>query len=216
MGIIRQGVLGGFRNKTGAVVGSYWRTLDVIKGMPRNTGKAPSLKQKNQQLQFALITSFLSWFGNLINVGFRSVSKVTTPMNVAVRYHLAEAVLGVAPNYAIDFSKVKFSVGKLDKPKDFGVESVAGAKLKFTWTNSYGNTPFRDGTDMGSFLVYNPAKKEFVTVENVIARSALSFTLQMPADFADDDVYAYMSFNSVIKEHLTSESVCKGPVPVIA
>jgi hypothetical protein len=28
MGIIRGGVLGGFRNKTGAVVGSYWRTLD--------------------------------------------------------------------------------------------------------------------------------------------------------------------------------------------
>ncbi|WP_233260714.1 DUF6266 family protein, partial [Pedobacter sp. HMWF019] len=96
------------------------------------------------------------------------------------------------------------------------VESVAGAKLKFTWTNSYGNTSFRDGTDMGSFLVYNPAKKEFVTVENVIARSALTFTLQMPADFADDEVYAYMSFNSLITEHLTSESVCKGPVPVIA
>ena len=188
----------------------------MIKGLPRNTGKAPTLKQKNQQLKFTLITGFLSWFGNLIQIGYRSVSKVTTPMNVAVRYHLAEAVLGVGPNYTIDFSKVKFSVGRLAKASDFSVESIAGAKLKFNWTNNYGNTPLRDGTDMGTFLVYNPVKKEFVSVENVIARSALTFTLQMPADFADDEVHTYMSFNSVITEHLASESVYKGLIPVIA
>ncbi len=50
----------------------------------------------------------------------------------------------------------------------------------------------------------------------MIVRSALTFTLQMPADFIDDEVYVYMSFNSVITKHLTSESVCRGPVPVIA
>lgn len=51
MGIIRGGILGGFRNKAGAVIGSYWRTLD-IKGLPCISGKAPTQKQLDQRAKF--------------------------------------------------------------------------------------------------------------------------------------------------------------------
>ena len=155
MGIIRQGILGGFVNKTGSVVGSYWRTLDVIRGLPRKTGKQPTQKQKDQQLRFALITGFLSWFSGLIHTGFSSVAKVTTPMNVAVRYHLLEAITGVFPNYSIDYAKVKFSVGRLRKVSDLNIDALAGAKLKFTWTHNYRNDKHGNGSDLASFMVYN-------------------------------------------------------------
>jgi hypothetical protein len=52
MGIIRQGILGGFRKKTGSVVGAYWRKLDVIRGLPRKSSKPPTIAQLNQQLKF--------------------------------------------------------------------------------------------------------------------------------------------------------------------
>jgi hypothetical protein len=41
MGIIKGGILGGFTNKTGAVIGAYWRTLHTMRGLPRKGGKQP-------------------------------------------------------------------------------------------------------------------------------------------------------------------------------
>ncbi|RZK61166.1 MAG: hypothetical protein EOO95_16865, partial [Pedobacter sp.] len=68
MGLIKQGILGGFRKKTGTVVGAYWRKLDVIRALPRNSGKGATQLQINQQLKFGLVTSFLSNISGLIDV----------------------------------------------------------------------------------------------------------------------------------------------------
>ena len=54
MGIIKGGILGGFSNKTGAVIGAYWRTLNVMRGLPRKSSKAATQLQLDQQAKFTL------------------------------------------------------------------------------------------------------------------------------------------------------------------
>ncbi|MGF1925184.1 MAG: DUF6266 family protein, partial [Bacteroidia bacterium] len=115
MGTIKLGILGGFRKKTGTVVGSYWRKLDVIKALPRSSGKAPTQLQIEQQQKFALVTGFLGEFSELIDTGYKADGSFT-PMNMAVAYHLKEAVTGNSPFYAIDLTKFKYSQGRIKLP----------------------------------------------------------------------------------------------------
>jgi hypothetical protein len=216
MGIIRGGVLGGFRNKTGAVVGSYWRTLDVIKGLPRISGKAPTQAQLDQRAKFRLVTSYFAWIGDLIAVGYKALSNIDTPMNVAVSFHLKEAIIGVAPNFGLDYTKVMFSQGKLELPYNKTATSGVVAEVNFSWsTEVKEKSVFKLGTDMVSILIYNPTRFEFVTLHNVIARSSGSYIMSLPAEFSGDAVHCYIAFNSTSRKNFASESRHLGLVTVL-
>jgi hypothetical protein len=216
MGIIRQGILGGFRNKTGAVVGSYWRTLDVIKGMPRISGKAPTQLQLDQRAKFKLVTSYFAWIGDLIAVGYKSLSSIDTPMNVAVSHHLKEAITGVSPNFSLDFTKVMFSQGRLALPYNTGATSTDAAELDFTWsTEITKDNIYKQGSDMLSILVYNPMMFEFTTLHNVAPRSAGTYKMSLPVEFSGEGVHCYLAFNSVNRKDFASKSKYVGLVTVL-
>ncbi|RZK76263.1 MAG: hypothetical protein EOO85_11800 [Pedobacter sp.] len=216
MGIIRQGILGGFRNKAGAVIGSYWRTLDVIRGLPRISGKAPTLAQIDQRAKFKLVTSYFSWLGDLIAVGYKSLSKIDTPMNVAVSYHLKEAIIGVSPNFSLDYTQVMFSQGRLKLPFSKGATSSSVAEIDFTWsTEVIANNLYKRETDMLSILVFNPTLFEFVTLHNVVPRSTGSYTMSVPAEFSGDAVHCYLAFNSVDRKDFSSESKYVGLITIL-
>lgn len=214
MGLIKQGILGGFRKKTGTVVGAYWRRLDVIRALPRNSGKAPTQAQINQQLKFGLITGFLSNFSVLIDEGFRVANSISTPMNLAVSYHLKEAITGIEPNFELELSKVKFSLGKLEMPMDITVLAGAGATLDFTWPHNEANDKFIDATDLLNVMVYNPLKQKFVKFKTFSERSAMAYTALLPSNFVGDEVHVYVGFSSSKKKMLHANSVYLGTVVV--
>lgn len=216
MGIIKQGVLGGFANKTGAVVGAYHRGQDTIRALPRKTNKAPTQVQKDQRFKFALVTGVISRIDSLVDVGYALPgSKITTAVNEAVKYHLTNAVTGVSPNFMFDYTKLRFSTGNLEMAQSVLVDSIAATKVKFSWDHVEQDSKKIDGTDMVSVLIYNPAKDRFVYMRNAIARSAKTLTMSIPADFSLDEVHCYIAFNSVIKKNLVSKSLYIGLLPLI-
>jgi len=215
MGLIKLGILGGFRKKTGTVVGAYWRRLDTIRAMPRSSGKAPTQLQINQQIKFALVTSFLSNISPLIDVGFKVAGSILTPMNLAVAYHLKEAITGTEPNFELDLSKVKFSDGRLDLPLEMTVVAVAGAVMEISWPYTETDDKFIDGTDMLSLLAYNATKQKFVRASLVAARSATTYSFQLPANFTGDQVHIYGAFSSVRKKLLNSNSTYLGVITAV-
>ncbi len=215
MGIIRGGILGGFRNKAGSVIGSYWRTLDIIKGLPRISGKAPTQKQSDQRIKFALVTGFCSWFKGLINVGYKSLSEKDTPMNIAVSFHLKEAVIGTSPNFTLNYAKVAFSQGKLRLPWSMAVLSATAAELDFSWVNFGSDDENQDDTDVISIMIFHPGLYEFVTVKNVVARSANAYTMSVPAEFSGDQVHVYAAFSSTKTPELVSNTKYLGLTTVL-
>ncbi|TDQ10036.1 DUF6266 family protein [Pedobacter metabolipauper] len=215
MGIIRGGILGGFRNKTGSVIGSSWRTLDVIKGLPKLSGKAPTQSQLEQQAKFGLVTGFLSWISNLVAVGYRSLSGVETEMNVAVAYHLKNAVTGVYPNYELNYGKLMYSRGKLDWPLEYSVATAPNASLAFTWKHEGEDYEFMSATDLVTVLVYNPEKDRFVRLVNAATRSEQELNLQLPVAFAGDTVHCYLSFKSTVRKDLVSSTIYMGQMVVL-
>ncbi|RYF26684.1 MAG: hypothetical protein EOO42_00930 [Flavobacteriales bacterium] len=215
MGLIKQGILGGFRKKTGTVVGAYWRRLDVIRALPRNSGKAPTQKQINQQIKFGLVTAFLSNISGLIDVGFKSANETATPMNMAVSYHLKEAIMGVEPDFGIDLTKLAFSMGKLELPLETTVVPAAGSILNLAWPHTEADDKLIDGTDVINVLAYNASKEKFIKVAASAPRSAMAYSFQLPANFVGDEVQVYFSFSSTIKQLLQSKTVHLGAVTII-
>jgi len=215
MGIITKGVLGGFRKKTGSVVGAYHRGQDTIRSMPRKTNKPATQVQKDQRFKFGLVTGALSRISSLIDTGYAAAgANITTAMNQAVGYHLKNAVSGASPNFSFDYTKLRFSKGKLEMAQSVLADSIAGNKVKFSWDHVEQDDKLIDGTDMASFLIYNPLKDKFVAIRNAVARSAKSFSISIPADFSTDDVHVYISFSSVKNKNLVSNSLYIGLLPL--
>lgn len=215
MGIIKNGILGGFRKKVGNISGAFWRDLNVIKTLPKASGKPATQKQIDQRNKFGLVTGFLSSMSDLIDTGYMKGSS-TSPMNEAVAYHLQHAITGVAPNFTLDYTKLKFSSGKLSIPATFSVDVTASGKIDFNWSADGADHKYKDATDVINVLVYNPTKNQFVSLMGAASRSALKVVLQMPLDFVGDSVYCYFSFSSTKKKNLNSKSVYVLFIPVAA
>jgi hypothetical protein len=212
MGIIRNGILGGFRKKVGAITGAFWKDLNVIKALPKISNKPPTQAQTSHRTKFGLVTAFLSELSELIDEGYSS-SGSKSGMNEAVAYHMKNAVLGVSPNFTIDYTKVRFSTGKLAIPSTFSVDTVTAGKVDFNWSLEADNK-YRDATDMINVLAYNPTKQQSVSLTAAAPRSAKTFSLQMPLDFVGDEVHCFFSFTSVKKKKFHSKSVYVLLIPI--
>jgi len=53
MGVIKQGIMGGFSGKVGGIVGSSWKGIAVIKAMPLSVSQPNTTKQINAKEKFA-------------------------------------------------------------------------------------------------------------------------------------------------------------------
>ncbi|MES2828141.1 MAG: DUF6266 family protein [Bacteroidota bacterium] len=215
MGIIKSGILGGFRNKTGDVVGSKWRTLDIIKGLPRINGKPASKKQALHRSKFKLVTEFCSWMSELVDVGYKNLSNTDTPMNVAVAYHLKDAVINDDENFRLDYSKIAFSQGRLLLPRAMSAIVTNPSEILISWSNYGSEGKYQDDTDIISVMVYNQALHEFVTVKSRVVRSAETLVLSLPAEFSGEVVHVYAAFNSTITTNLVSMTEYLGEVAVV-
>jgi hypothetical protein len=73
---------------------------------PTPTQKVPSEKQLNQRALLAMVSRWLTPIKALIWIGYQIFKGDKRPMNIAVAFHLKEAVTGnSAADYAIDFAK---------------------------------------------------------------------------------------------------------------
>lgn len=60
MGVIKRGILGGFSNKVGNIVGSTWKGRAVVKSLPLSVANPRTTPQTNQRNKFAGVSLFAS------------------------------------------------------------------------------------------------------------------------------------------------------------
>lgn len=70
MGVIKQGIMGGFSGKVGGIVGSSWKGIAVIKAMPLSVSQPNTTKQINAKNKFA----------NTVNVATEILVDVIKPL----------------------------------------------------------------------------------------------------------------------------------------
>lgn len=213
MGLIKQGILGGFRKKTGTVVGAFWRSLDVIRALPRSSGKAPTQLQLEQQQKFGLVTAFLSNISELVDAGFKS-SGPATAMNRAVAYHLKMAVTGTYPGYFLDMPKFKYSIGKLELPQNVTATAVAESKVRLEWDGITDVGKFISPTDTLTVVAYSVERQKFVKAAAITTRGTGMYEMEMPSSFVGDEVHVYISFSSTTSKR-NSDSLFVGVATIL-
>lgn len=212
---MRTGVLGGFRKKTGSVIGSYWRNLDVIRGLPRISSKPATQLQIDQRLKFGLVTRFLSRVGDIIDLGYNKGNRSKSSMNESVSHHLKHAILGITPNFRLDYSKLQLTSGVLELPDNTSAAAVTPTKVDFSWESYGANSRFKDDTDKVTLLIYNPVNDRFVTMRDVVPRTALAYSMQVPPPFSGQTVHCYIFLSSILVKGRYSNSRYLGEVVVL-
>ncbi|WP_432712563.1 DUF6266 family protein [Pedobacter sp.] len=213
MGIQDKGAFGGFRNKTGPLVGHIVNGQNVITSIPARSNKPATVKQLDQRKKFGMVTKYLSWISALVQQGFSEHEPKQSAMNMAVRYNLKNAITGVSPDFTIDPAKVMFSQGKSPLPFNISVGSLVGGKLEYAWGVSPVNN-YSKATDVVNLVVYNASKNQFVVLEAAATRAEMSFTLQLPAAYVGDTVNCYFNVYTADKK-AASNSFYAGQVVVL-
>ncbi|MGY4383407.1 hypothetical protein ACVWYN_000426 [Pedobacter sp. UYP24] len=215
MGQYKKGILGHFRGKVGTVIGSIWNGIYYMRSLPDTTNSTPTQSQLNVRIKFAIAQGFLKRIKALINIGYQKFTDGISPMNAATSYTLKYAITGVSPNYTIDYSKVVVSAGDLDQPYNPGMIMSTPAEIKFNWDAQVeAQMDYGKNTDTVTFLVFCPILNKFTKVSNVVPRSALTYTLSVPAEFSGELVHAWMVLTSVDGKEV-SESYYMGPLTVL-
>jgi len=213
MSELKNGPFSGFTGRTGQLVGYRKKGKWIMAARKATAPKPPSVLQLNQQMKFGLVTSWLGWVGDFIDLGFQHYDAKMSAMNAAVKYNLDNAVTGVSPNYVMDYPQVLFSKGRLAEAYLLEMATLTPFQLDFTWQNNIGSVQALP-TDKAVFIVYNPLKDLFMVANGVVTRSALSYDMILPADFSGDTVQVYMAFTSADGK-IVSTSAYVGAIQVL-
>jgi hypothetical protein len=198
MGTYKPGAIGVVKGAIDTIVTSKWKSIYVIKGKPTKSNKPATLTQAQQRIRFALVTAFLKRIASTIAVGYQNPGKNLTPMNAAVKYHLASTVKGLYPDYEIDYPSIRLTIPSdaLDSAWNISVSVGAGGMLTLSWDENKFVSGKTLPTDRMSVLLYDVDKDRFITMGATAARSALTNVIEMPEAYAGDSVHVWAYFVS--------------------
>ena len=202
MGKFQVGILGGFEGKVGTVVGGRWKGIDYMRHKGRKSNKPPTQAQLEQQARFAMVGSFTSKIGKLLEVSFKDTPSLTG-VNVAFSDIYKKAITGVYPSFALDYSKILISKGVLQNAA-LPVATPAGAgAVKFDWVDNTSDS-LANADDKAIIVVYCPELQQAIYTKAGVNRSAATQTLSV-ANFTGKIVETWFSFVSADgKEYVSS------------
>ena len=194
MGTIKQGILGGFSGKVGNIVGASWRGIDYIRSMPASVHNPRTEAQVSQRTRFSIIGKMLKTFVPIIRVGFASsVGTGKSAFSVAMSYNVKNAVIGLYPDFEINFPLVKLTSGEL-----YGAGSASatssGGSLDFVWDTDLLNNAA--ATDKVILMAFNPITGDASYDMDAATRADGSGTLSLPPTWEGNLVDCYMALTS--------------------
>lgn len=194
MGIINKGILGGFSGKVGSVIGGNWKGIDYMRSKSNRGKFVPTPTQHAQQLKFAIVMRFLQPMAGLLNITFRDFAVKMTGINNAFGYVIRNAITGVYPAFALDYSIALVSRGELPNALGPAVTAGAGSVLTWSWTDNSG-VGIAKPDDQAVLVAYCPSLKQAIYTTAGGARNALTGDLTL-TPFAGLDVETYIGFIS--------------------
>ena len=194
MGVINQGIFGGFSGKVGPIVGFHWKSKYYIRAQAARVSNPRTPKQQEQRGKFATAFSFLKAIKPFIRIGYKEFTQEKSAFNAAMSYTLKRAVTGNGKEISIDFNRALVSMGTL-MPIFEGAAAMSNNQITFHWkdNSSMGNA---EKTDIAMVMVYNKDKEAAVYNMEAALRSYCHTELQLPEDWQNDELIAYLSFCS--------------------
>ncbi len=193
MGKIKQGILGSFSGKVGAVIGGSWKGIAYMRGIaPRRVDSRTDL-QLEQRMRFSVTIKFLRAFSQFLKIGFKNYANGMTCFNNAVQYNVLNAIQDDYPNFTINYPDALVTRGHLAPALNAVAASAAPGTVLFTWEDNSGELD-ASPLDNSLLLVYNPAKNQAVYFNALSERADGTQSVTVPNSFSGDLVHCYIGF----------------------
>lgn len=132
MGVIKQGILGGFQNKVGAVIGSNWKGIATMRSRPISVANPRTGKQVAVRSDFSTLVKMASALNaTLIRPYWSRFAQKKTGANAFISANygkLAGTVNGIE-------KRLILSQGKLDGLAEYAV-GLSGSDFQLTWNKT--------------------------------------------------------------------------------
>lgn len=207
MGKLNLGILGGFSGSVGTVVGmTNKKGDDIIRAKSKRARTSFTEGQRNHQSKFGLVVGHLKVLNDFVKIGFAGdAGDEMSAFNSASKMALSNnVVMGEAPNFAIDFSKLQISWGLLSRENSVEA-SQKDEMVEFVWsdTSKNGNG---DAQDKAILLVYNTDAGEYSCSIGEYTRATKKGSIPLPYSEVGDKLVFYLFFQSVNDPALVSKS----------
>lgn len=199
MGIIKNGILGGVRNKVGAVVGRTHRGQDILTGIHRISQKARTEGQLEQQSRFGVLNAFLAQLKELIDPGFKRFAKKNSTLNAAFSFNYEHAFVEQEGSIKINYPKIVYSRGPVSVVNCPAISLSDEGILTFSWLPEEQNEYTR-ASDKATFLIYGAAEQTAVYSIGAAVRADLSFSIDLSEEMQLEELHCYMSFSNESKK----------------
>lgn len=198
MGKINQGILGGFRNKVGSVVGYFRYGEALMRGLAGSVSNPRTPHQEAARARFALIAKTVSAVQGFINVFYPQQGSMTRG-NLAVRTNLQNGCIqGTGTNVTIDYTQFAPSYGGyLANPANPAASQGTGHTIDVSWTDNTGVSPEVLSTDIVCVLLYNPSKNVATYDVSSASRLDASLTIAYPQLWVGDEVHVYLATRNI-------------------
>lgn len=193
MARLTNGIFGPFTGKIGGVVGSSWRGMPILKTAPKETTKKPSPAQLLQRAKFGFVMAFLYPIKPFLAERFGKMEGSKSPFDLALSYHLKEAIEVESDRLLMNYPKVCISKGHLR-----GLEVIAATvnsenTLTLQWANN-STQSFAGPGDMLTVGLYVPGIASFFFFENCALRQDTMVELTLPEEAANNEIHLWGTF----------------------
>ncbi len=198
MGIIRQGILGGFKGKTGTVIGGTWKGISYMRGLSQSQHDSKTEAQLLQRAKFKMMVQTLRPMSPVVNIGFKYYAERMTSRNAAMKYNIRACLTGTAPeNLQINWELLTFALGPLTGASQ--MQATYDSRVSsfiVSWSNEAGKAK-ADDDDVALVLVYNATQSDAISVVRGTKRSDLSLSIMRPRYWKEgDECNVYLAFTS--------------------
>ena len=194
MGIIKQGILGGFSGKVGNVVGASWKGIDYIRSLPSSVRNPRTPRQVKQRTKFSLVQGFLTSMTPFIRIGFKNYTGQHSAVNAAMSYNLQNGVKGEDDNFELDYPNLLVSRGELFSTT-LALATVDGNNITVEWETIIANDAKEK--DEVYVVLFNKSKGVSIYNSERIYRMAGETNFDIPALWDGDTVECYVAFKAL-------------------
>jgi len=212
MGIIKQGVIGGFSGMVGNVVGASWKGIAYMRIRPTSVANPKTDAQLDQRNRFTVTLRFLQPLTQFLRTGFKNYAVKMTAFNNAMSYNILNAIQGTYPNFTIDYPNALVSRGNLAPALNQVAASTVAGTVLFTWDDN-SDEANASLLDKNLLVVCNPEKNQAVTFSELGERADGTQSVTVPHSFSGDLVHCYIGFITIDRK-LLSISKYAGAVTV--
>ena len=187
------GIFGPFTGKVGGVVGSSWRGMPILKTAPKESTKKPSPAQLLQRAKFSFVMAFLHPIKPFLAERFGKMEGTKAPFDLALSYHLKEALKVDGDMLLMDYPKVCISKGHLRGLEVSSAILQSGNILEINWANNSAQS-FASAGDILTVALYVPNVASFYFFENIALRQDAKVQLSLPEEAVGEAIHCWGTF----------------------